>query len=115
MDIGMRLQPAVLLRFVGVEIVQDDVNLPAGIVGHDPIHKVQELPAAPTPIVARSHLAGHNIQRRKQSGRAMAFVAMAEAVHGRAVGKANKSLRALQMPEYEAFRQHTEPGRSRAG
>jgi len=71
------------------------VNLPAGIVGHDPIHKVQELPAAPTPIVARSHLAGHNIQRRKQSGRAMAFVAMAEAVHGRAVGKANKSLRAL--------------------
>src|SRR5579863_40383 len=34
MDVGVSLQPAILLRFVGVQVVQDDMHLTARMVGY---------------------------------------------------------------------------------
>src|SRR5271165_2535140 len=43
MYVGMTLQPKVTLRLVGRKIVEDDVDLAIRIVGHDPVHEVEEL------------------------------------------------------------------------
>ena len=47
--VGMALEPAVALRSVGVEIVQDDVQLEPFAEADDLMHEVEEIspPAAP--------------------------------------------------------------------
>ena len=45
-------QPAVAFRLVGVEIVEDDVDLAPGMGRDDAVHEIQELdPAPPLPLV----------------------------------------------------------------
>jgi len=39
--------PTVLLRLMGMQIVQDHVNLAAGILGDDLVHEIQQLPRRP--------------------------------------------------------------------
>jgi hypothetical protein len=47
MDVGVLLEPALVL-LVGVEVVEDDVQLPAREDGDEPVHEAEELdPAAP--------------------------------------------------------------------
>jgi hypothetical protein len=49
-DVGMALEPAVVLGFVGIETVQNDMNfffVAAGV--YDPIHEIQELVYVPSP------------------------------------------------------------------
>jgi len=41
----MTLQPEVTLRLVGREVVEDHVDLPVRIVGHDLVHEVEEFDA----------------------------------------------------------------------
>jgi hypothetical protein len=36
---------------VGVEVVEHDVDVAVRVIGHDPVHKVEELDPAPAPIV----------------------------------------------------------------
>lgn len=56
MHVGMALEPAVVLGFVGVEIVENDVNFLFLAVGvYDPIHEIQELPAPPPLVVTGLH------------------------------------------------------------
>jgi len=41
-------QPAIALGLVGLEVVEDDVDLLVGVVGHDGVHEGEELdPPAP--------------------------------------------------------------------
>ena len=48
MDIGMALEPPVVLGLVGIEIVENDMNFFFVAVGvYDAIHEVQKLPASP--------------------------------------------------------------------
>src|SRR5262245_3412674 len=96
MDLRMGFDPAVSLGFVGIEVVQDDMNLPVWMVGDDSVHEIQELAPATTLIVARLHLARHNIQGGKQRGSAVTFVAVAEPVHSLAIRQPQKALRAFQ-------------------
>ncbi len=52
MDVGMTPEPAVVLGFVCVEVVEDDMERHVfGIVGDEVVHEVQELPAAPSRVV----------------------------------------------------------------
>ena len=39
--------PAVVFRFVRIEVVEDDVQLAIGIVGDDDVHEVEKFTAAP--------------------------------------------------------------------
>jgi hypothetical protein len=49
MHLGMSFEPAVLFGLVSVEIVQNDVELFAGVLGNQVIHEIQELtPTTPT-------------------------------------------------------------------
>ena len=51
-DVGMTLEPAVVLWLVGLQIVEDDVDLLAPIVGDDLVHKVEELDPPTQPLDA---------------------------------------------------------------
>ena len=56
MHVGMALETAVVLGFVGVEIVENDVNFLFLAVGvDDPIHEIQELSAPPPFVVTGLH------------------------------------------------------------
>ena len=47
-------QPAVVFGFVGAEVVEDDVNVPARIAPHHFVHEVQKLaPPPPTGVPTR--------------------------------------------------------------
>ena len=46
MDIGVSGQPAIALGLVGRQVVEDDVDLLARIVGDDAVHEVEETPRA---------------------------------------------------------------------
>jgi hypothetical protein len=49
MHVELALEPAVVLGLVGIEIVEDDVNLLFLSIGFDDaVHEIRELPASPT-------------------------------------------------------------------
>ena len=88
MKVNMRVhvEPPITLGLVSVQVVEDDVNFSPGVLGNHFVHEIEKL-APPTPgVVPGGYLTGGNIQRRKQSGCAMTLVAVAESVHGFAVG-----------------------------
>jgi len=45
MDVLVARQPTVVFGLMGVQVVQDDVNLVARMFGDDAVHEVQELAA----------------------------------------------------------------------
>ena len=52
MHVGMRLEPAIVLGFVSIMIVENDVNFLFLAVGvDDAVHEIQELPAPPPFVV----------------------------------------------------------------
>ena len=87
MHVGMALEPAVVLGFVGIEIVEDDVNLLFLSVGFDDaVHEIQELPASPTFVMTGIDQSSGGFERREQRRRAMPFVFVSKARDGSAVG-----------------------------
>ena len=67
MHVGMAPEPAVVLRLMGIEIVEDDVNLLFLSVGFDDaVHEIQELPASPTFVVAGINQSSGGFERREQ-------------------------------------------------
>jgi hypothetical protein len=58
MDVGMALEPAVVLGLVGIEIVENDMNFFFVAIGvYDAIHQIQELPALAPFVMASLHQA----------------------------------------------------------
>jgi hypothetical protein len=74
--VGVAGQPTVLLGFVGVERVQDDVNFAVPMFGHDIVHEIQERSSPTSGIMPHLHLAGGDLQGCKQSARAVTLVAV---------------------------------------
>ena len=68
MDVRMALEPAVIFGFMGAEVVENDMDLTARIFGGNLVHEVQELDPAPSLIVLAPHLAGSDVEGRKQGG-----------------------------------------------
>jgi NADH:ubiquinone oxidoreductase subunit K len=55
MDVRMTLKPAIIPWLVGIEIAQNNINLPFVAVGsNDPIHEIQKLRAAASFLMAAS-------------------------------------------------------------
>ena len=62
----MTLEPAVILWFVGVEVVEDDVDGRVGMSGDDIVHEVEELDAPSALLVSGHHFAGGHLEGSKQ-------------------------------------------------
>ena len=77
MHVRMPLEPALILRFVGVEIVDDDVKCRLRIAGNNLVHKVEELDAAAAFLVSGHHLACSHFEGREQRRGSVARVVMA--------------------------------------
>ena len=87
MHVGMALEPAVVLGLVGIEIVEDDMNLLFLSVGFDDaVHEIQELPASPTFVMTGLNQSSGGFERREQRRRAMPFVFVSKARDGSTVG-----------------------------
>ena len=95
-NIGMLDQPPVVFRLMSIQVVQDDMEFPVGIVSHGLVHKIQELPAAATQIVADTHQAGGHLQCGEQGRGAMPLVLVAKSPQSLPIGEVEPSLRALQ-------------------
>src|SRR5215831_15582183 len=96
MHVGMLRQPPILLGFMSIEIVQNDMDLAAAVLGDDIVHEIEKLSSPSSRIMAHPPLTGGNLQGSKQSAGAMPFVAVAESVQGFAVRQSQPSLRPLQ-------------------
>ena len=77
MDVGMVLEPAVLLRLMRVQIIQHDMDFAVRVFGHNLIHEVQELAPPSMAVMRRLHLSGGDLERGKQGGRAVTLIAVA--------------------------------------
>ena len=78
MDILVARQPAIVFGLMGVQVVQDDVHFPAGMLGDDAVHEVQKLDPPAAPVMSGFDQTGGDLQGREQGGRAMAFVLVIE-------------------------------------
>jgi len=96
MHVLVSREPAVVLRLVSVQVVEDDMDLAIGAVGNDFVHELKELATSPPFEVSGLHLARGDFQGGKEGGGAVAFVVVAAAHEGLAVGKPQPALRALQ-------------------
>jgi hypothetical protein len=90
MHVGMALEPAVVLGFVGIEVVEDDVNLFflffLSVGFDDAVHEIQELPASPTFVMTGIDQSSGGFERREQRRRAMPFIFVSKARNGSTVG-----------------------------
>ena len=51
MDVLLARPPAIVFGFMGVQIIQNDVQLAAGIAGDETVHEVQELDQPRVPVM----------------------------------------------------------------
>jgi hypothetical protein len=72
-DVLVAGEPAIVFRLVGVEVVQDDVNLTTQMLSDDAVHEVQELDAPAAPVVARFDQTGGHLERGEQGCGAVAL------------------------------------------
>ena len=96
MHVGVKLEPAILLRFVSVQVVEDHVDFALRVLGHDLVHEIEKFATAAARIVPCFDLASSDVQRCEKSRCSVPFVAMAEAVQGLAVRQPKIALRPLQ-------------------
>jgi len=52
MDILVTPQPTIVFGLMGVQVVQDDVNLAAWVIDDDAVHEMQEFDAPAPPVMA---------------------------------------------------------------
>jgi len=95
-NILVSLQPTVVLGLMGIEVVQDDVNLLVTVLGDHLIHECEKFHPPAALGVAGLHLAGRNVQGGKQGGGAMAFVLMRTSRDRAAIGQLQPALSAFQ-------------------
>lgn len=96
MDVGMPGQPPVMLGFVDIEVVQDDVQLRVRIVGQNMIREIEELPAAPARVVSNLYQADGHLLRGQQGCSAMTLILLSKASQGLAIRQAQLSLGTFQ-------------------
>ena len=68
------LQPAIVLGLVRVEIVENDMQFAARMLGGDPVHEVNELDPAAALVLPAGDLATRHVERREQRGLTMPLV-----------------------------------------
>lgn len=109
MHIRMPRQPSVLLGFVRVQIVQDNVNILLAVDFHDLIHEIQKLPPSP-PL----ELTGFDQTGRDPRARQKAWSCRAGYIRGKNRSKparweVESILAPVLKPECTVFHQCREP------
>src|SRR6201993_775791 len=66
MDVLVACQPAIVFGLMGVQIVENDMNLAVGIGGDDAVHEIQELDAATAPVMAGFDQTGGHFESRNR-------------------------------------------------
>jgi hypothetical protein len=103
MHVGISLEPAVVLGFMGIEVVEDDMDGGVTIDSDDVVHEVEKLDAAATLFVSDSDLSGGNLEGSKQGRSAVTLVVMAMTGERPASGELQVSLRPLQRLDRRFF------------
>ena len=94
-DVCVLLEPAVAF-LMGVEIVEDDVQLPIREDGDDVVHEAEEFDTTP-PFGVRGHnLAGGHLKRGKQGRSAVPLVIVALTAQGASIRQLQVTLRPFQ-------------------
>ena len=70
-------QPPIPLGLVGLQVVENDVDLLVWVVGHHLVHEVEELDAAPALGMLGLDRAGRDLEGGEQRGRAAPLVFVA--------------------------------------
>ena len=78
------------------EIVQHDVKLSMGIVGHNTVHEVEELPSALAAIVGHINLAGMHLKGSEEGGGPVSLLLVSVSPHRLSVRKAQPPLSSFQ-------------------
>ena len=91
MDLGMSFEPAILLGFMRIEIVQHNVNLLVRSFGHQLVHEIQKFASAPAPIVPCMHQPSGHLQGCKERACTMARVFVCKASKRSTIGQAGYS------------------------
>ena len=95
MPVRMTFQPAIAVRLVSIQIVEDDMNLAALMLGDDTVHEVEKLDApAPLALAARD-LASGDVESGKKRRHAVPDVIVRLARQRPAVRHFQATLRAL--------------------
>ncbi len=84
-NIFMTRQPALIFRLMGFEVVKRYMDFLVGIFQNHFVHKVQESTVPAAFVMAGFHLAGNNVQGRRQSSGSIALVLVTEASNRPAV------------------------------
>ena len=114
MYVGMTLEPAVVFRLMGVEIVEDDMDGCIRISGGDLIHEVEELDASTAALVGSHDFTGRHFERGEQSRGAVPLVIVAVAGQRPAVEAAGTLVvRVARAPRCNQHRSHERPLRRR--
>src|SRR5450755_3960259 len=94
--VWMALQPAIVLRLVRVEVVEDDMNLASGVLSDNPVHEVEKFKAPPPLVLASRHLARRDVEGGEERRRAVPGVIVRLTGQRPAVRHLQVALRALQ-------------------
>jgi len=89
-------QPAVVFGLVGIEIVQNYMDLAAGMFGNQTVHEIEELDAPAALIMADLDQASGHIERGEKGRGSVTFVGITEPCHRSAIGQLQPALGALQ-------------------
>src|ERR1700730_3773427 len=92
----MPLEPTVVPGFVGVGVVEHEVDGFTGPSGYNGVHEVEELEAPPALLVSCRHLAGGHLESGKQRRGPVSFVIVAVTAQRSAVRHFQTALCSLQ-------------------
>src|ERR1700675_2670468 len=73
----MQLEPTVIPGFVGIEVVENDMDGGVGPSCYDVVHEVEELDTAPPLLVSCRHLSGSHLEGGEQRRGTVALVIVA--------------------------------------
>ena len=82
MNIGVPLQPAIFLWLMGIQVIENHVDLSVWPVGENLIHEIEELSAPAAGIVSGLHHAGGHLQGSEQGGCPVPLILMIESSYG---------------------------------
>ena len=86
-DQGMAGQPPVMLGLMSAQVVEDHMQFRFGMLGHNPVHEVQKLPAPAPLVVTHCYGPSMDFQGGKEGGGAVALVLMIMPSYCRPLGR----------------------------
>src|SRR5512136_2356632 len=96
MAIGMSGQPPIMLGFMGVQVIQNDMQVCDGVEGNNVVHEVQELPATATRVMGSLHQPRGHFQGGKQGRSSVSFILVTEPPHSLSIRQTQPPLGTLQ-------------------